>query len=358
MCVQHSNKANLNHISITFNNISNTTPRHSSIFFQIPPLVKRQAGLGSLEVRPREETLRCSTPRGLRGRLGERAPERRGWRASRASWARPGPRSSSAPAGVTWRLPPQPRFLVPELQSVVPSHPISPPSLHRRPLPCCPRASFPRPLALPRPQVSPQACHLPGPPRPALPGLGPGPAVSLPLPSPSRPSPARAIFSPSSARRPPARRSSPPPARLPARRAAPQPRAPPPPAPRRAPPATFPPRSASCLAIPSCAVEDGCLEKAAKLGGRRRGAEEGAQPRRERAEVSDTAVGSGAARESPGNWGPRVLRVRRGIPCRAPRAGSISAGTSSPLGLHGAWWVPLSEVGCWVVFLVKTLAFG
>lgn len=50
--------------------------------------------------------------------------------------------------------------------------------------------------------------------------------------------------------------------------------------------------------------------------------------------MSDTTVGSGAAGESPGNWGPRVLRVRRGIPCRAPRAGSISVGTSTPLGLH------------------------
>lgn len=76
------------------------------------------------------------------------------------------------------------------------------------------------------------------------------------------------------------------------------------------------------------------MEKGAKLGGRRRGAEEGAQPRRERAEVSGTAAGSGAARESPGNWGPRVLRVRRGFPCRAPCAGSVSAGTSTPLALH------------------------
>lgn len=50
--------------------------------------------------------------------------------------------------------------------------------------------------------------------------------------------------------------------------------------------------------------------------------------------MSGTAAGAGAARESPGNWGPRVLRARRGIPCRALRVGSISVGTSTPLALH------------------------
>lgn len=137
--------------------------------------------MGSLEVRPRDETLRYSTPCGLCGRLGERAPERRcGGRAGRAGRGR-----GRAPPP---HRPGSPGVFRPSPASWCPSFTRWSPAI---PSPLHPSIAGPCPAARARPSRARSPCRAPrcplrpatSPARPAQRCRGSGPAPR----SPSRP---------------------------------------------------------------------------------------------------------------------------------------------------------------------------